>query len=144
MHRAHFSYALFGGLAVWFIWVIFLAAAYAVLEPVVVAYWAIGYLLAVNIVTFIYFAHDKSIAGGPFFRVPESLLLLFAFAGGSPAAGLAQSLLRHKTRKRTFRLAYFAIVFGHVAIGLYCYELGAKLPWSMEVPMPFAAWLRGL
>lgn len=142
MHRAHFSYILLGVFLVWLLWVTFMAGAYALLQPVLVAYWAISYLLAVNIVTFMYFAHDKSIAGRRFFfRVPESLLLLLAFAGGSPAAGLAQSLLRHKTRKRTFRFAYFAIVFGHVALGLYCYELGAKLPWSKEVPMPFAAWL---
>lgn len=137
MRIAHGSHAWRATLRVGLCCIAFLAFAYAFLQPVVVADWAISFLLAVNLVTFVYFRYDKSIAGGPIYRVPESVLLWLAFAGGSPAAGLAQSFLRHKTKKRTFQLAYFAIVVGHVAIVLGCYEIRAYLPLSMELPLPF-------
>lgn len=144
MYVARVPYGWCAALAVGLLWVTSLAVAYAWLQPVVVGEWAISFLLAVNLVTLICFCYDKAIAGRPIYRIPESVLLWLMFLGGSPAASLAQPLLRHKVKKRKFRLPYFVILFAHVAIGLYCYELGAKLPWSMEVPMPFATWLQGL
>jgi uncharacterized membrane protein YsdA (DUF1294 family) len=63
---------------------------------------ALAWLIAVNLVTWRAFAHDKAqaIQGG--WRVPENTLLLMALLGGWPAAKLAQRRLRHKTRKQPF------------------------------------------
>lgn len=145
MYVAHVSYGWWATLLVGLFSIAFLAFAYACLHPMVVREVVISVLLAVNLVTFIYFCYDKAIAvhRDSIYRVPESLLLWLTFLGGSPAATLAQPLLRHKTRKREFRLPYFAIVFAHVAIVVYCFKIRARLPWSMEIPIPLAEGLQG-
>ena len=137
MHIAHVPYALIAALSVALFWLIFLTLAYTILDSVVVADWAGSFLVAANLVTFIFFGYDKSIAGRPVYRVPESVLLWLAFAGGSPAAGLAQSLFRHKTRKGTFQLIYFGILLVQIAIIFYGYQKRTHIPLWMEVPMPF-------
>ena len=118
MHIDRVSYGWHATLLVGLLWIALLVFAYMRLQPVVVAEWAISFLLAVNLVTFIYFCYDKAIAGRSVYRVPESVLLWLAFFGGSPAAGLAQAILGHKTRKRSFRFRYFAVLLGHLAIAV--------------------------
>lgn len=61
------------------------------------------YLLAVNLLAFTAFAHDKRAAINGGWRVSEDRLLAIAFLGGSIGAKLAQMLLRHKIRKEPFR-----------------------------------------
>ena len=138
MYVTHVPYALFAALAVVACWLVFLAAAYMSLDSVVVAVWVGSLLVAVNLVTFIFFGYDKSIAGRPVYRVPESVLLWLALCGGSPAAGIAQLLFRHKTRKRAFRLAYIAILLAQIAIVFYGYRKQVYIPLWMEVRLPFA------
>lgn len=61
------------------------------------------YLLAVNLLAVLAFAHDKRAAVTGGWRVSEDRLLAIAFLGGSIGAKLAQILLRHKIRKEPFR-----------------------------------------
>lgn len=74
-------------------------------------HWALAYLIAVNGATFILYGYDKlsARAGRGWMRVPERALHLFAFAGGTPLAFVAQRLFRHKTVKGRFRIAFQAI-----------------------------------
>ena len=137
VHVPHVPYVLIATLSVALFWLILLAVAYTNLDSVVVAHWAISFLVAVNLVTFMFFGYDKSIAGRQVYRVPESALLWLSLTGGSPAAGLAQALFRHKTRKGTFRFAYFAILLAQTVAVLYGYEKRMYMPLSTEVPMPF-------
>lgn len=67
------------------------------------------YLAIINAVTFVMYWQDKraSRAGGP--RVPEATLLLAGFFGGTGAAIVAQQMLRHKTRKASFQLKFWAM-----------------------------------
>lgn len=76
---------------------------------------ALGYLITVNALTYALFTWDKHQARSAGWRIPESRLLLAAFAGGSPAAKLAQRRLRHKTRKEPFRTQLNVIVALQVA-----------------------------
>jgi len=78
--------------------------------------WLFAYLLSVNIVTLMYYGFDKGISHTNWTRVPEKLLHILAVIGGSPAALLGQQFFRHKTKKRSFQLAYWGIVL--VQIGL--------------------------
>jgi uncharacterized membrane protein YsdA (DUF1294 family) len=89
------------------------------LEPTLCAA-LLAYLPAVNLATWLAFDRDKRRARESARRIPERTLLWLAAAGGSPAALLAQRLLRHKTRKQPFGAWLLAIVglqLG-VAIGL--------------------------
>ena len=59
-------------------------------------------LFIASILTFALFAYDKHLATYGKFRVPEAVLLLFAFLGGAFGAFCAMQLFRHKTHKPLF------------------------------------------
>lgn len=61
-------------------------------------------------VTFLAYAIDKAAAQSNRWRIPESTLHVLALAGGWPGAILAQTLLRHKSVKREFRLIFWITV----------------------------------
>ena len=64
-----------------------------------------GWLILINIVTFVVFGLDKLLAKHPRFRqrVPEKNLLLLAVVGGSVGALLGMLVFRHKTLHRVSR-----------------------------------------
>lgn len=72
--------------------------------------------LLLNLATFWLYWHDKDAAQRQSWRVRENTLHLLALAGGWPAAWWAQQLLRHKSRKPSFRAAYAASVVGHLVL----------------------------
>lgn len=67
------------------------------------------YLIA-SIVTFIAYSFDKSAAQNDEWRTQESTLHFFALVGGWPGALTAQKLLRHKSRKQSFQIVFWATV----------------------------------
>jgi len=69
-----------------------------------------GYLVGINLSTFLLYVYDKQISSTSFRRVPENILHLHALLGGSPMAFIAQRWLRHKTQKATFQLITKAII----------------------------------
>jgi len=82
------------------------------------AVWA--YLGSINVVTFLLYGYDKrrAMVGGT--RVPEIVLHLAALTGGTPGAALAQTLFRHKTRKRRFRMVFASIILLQIGLA-YAY-----------------------
>lgn len=70
----------------------------------------LGLYLVASVVTFIAYAFDKSAARNDRRRTAESTLHLFALVGGWPGALAAQRLLRHKSKKRSFQLVFWATV----------------------------------
>jgi uncharacterized membrane protein YsdA (DUF1294 family)/cold shock CspA family protein len=74
--------------------------------------------LGLSIITFIAYAFDKSKAQRGEWRTQESTLHLLALLGGWPGAALAQQLLRHKSKKKEFRLTFwFTVVINSAALG---------------------------
>ena len=74
------------------------------------AHWFLAYLAGANVATLLLYAYDKAAAArNGWTRVPERVLHGLALLGGSPAALLAQLVLRHKTLKRPFRAWFVAI-----------------------------------
>lgn len=72
--------------------------------------WVAGLYLAASIVAVFIYAFDKSAARAGRWRVSESTLLAVGLFGGWPGAIVAQQLLRHKSSKVSFRLAFWATV----------------------------------
>lgn len=78
-------------------------------------WWMAGAAVALNLVTFLVYAIDKSAAQSGQWRTKESHLHLLSLAGGWPGAWFAQQWLRHKSRKVEFRAVYWATVVLHCA-----------------------------
>jgi len=74
------------------------------------------YLIAINLTSFLLYGMDKLAAIYKWQRIPENLLHLLAFGGGSPLALVAQQLFNHKTSKRQFLVAYWIIVLLQAAL----------------------------
>ncbi|WPJ95307.1 DUF1294 domain-containing protein [Coraliomargarita algicola] len=70
----------------------------------------LGYWLFISVTTFVSYWQDKRRAQKGLWRIPEKSLHSFELLGGWPAAYLAQQLFRHKTSKRSFRIAFWCIV----------------------------------
>ncbi|TJZ78854.1 DUF1294 domain-containing protein [Chitiniphilus eburneus] len=76
--------------------------------------FAIAYALFSAIAVVLYW-HDKHRAVNGGRRVPESTLQIVALLGGWPGAWIAQHLLRHKSRKASFRAVFVASALLNVA-----------------------------
>ncbi|HJV36229.1 MAG TPA: DUF1294 domain-containing protein [Geomonas sp.] len=82
------------------------------------------YLLA-SVVSFLSYALDKSAAKSGRWRTRESTLHLLALVGGWPGALLAQQVLRHKTRKRSFQVLFWTTtLFNCLVLCWLWYRLG--------------------
>ena len=69
--------------------------------------------LALSAITFVAYALDKHAARTGRWRTPESTLHLLELAGGWPGAWIAQQTLRHKSRKRAYRIVFWTIAVLH-------------------------------
>jgi uncharacterized membrane protein YsdA (DUF1294 family) len=75
----------------------------------------LGYLL-ISLITFFVHAFDKVAAKDGAWRTQESTLHLLALVGGWPGALIAQQALRHKSKKQSFRSAFWMTVFLNVGV----------------------------
>ena len=64
----------------------------------------VGWLVAINIATYVAYARDKAAARRGDRRIPERTLLLMDLAGGFVGGWLGMLRLRHKTRHVSFRV----------------------------------------
>ena len=76
------------------------------------------YLLAINALTYFLYWWDKRCARKQSSRVPEAVLLLAGFAGGSVAGFAAQRIIRHKNRKTSFQVKFWVLVVVQIFIAL--------------------------
>jgi len=70
----------------------------------------VWFYLAGSLAAFSAYALDKSAARNGRWRTKESTLHLIGLAGGWPGALAAQRLLRHKSSKQSFQIAFWATV----------------------------------
>ena len=70
----------------------------------------LGAYFFMSTLTYLAYAIDKSAAQAGRWRISETSLQLLALASGWPGALLAQQILRHKSRKGTFRVAFWIAV----------------------------------
>jgi uncharacterized membrane protein YsdA (DUF1294 family)/cold shock CspA family protein len=78
--------------------------------------------LPLSFVTFLAYWRDKSAAERGAWRTSEQALHGLSLVGGWPGAWFAQRLLRHKSRKASFRAAYWGTVAVHwFALGAWIF-----------------------
>lgn len=106
------------------------AAFFAVLGALVLAeylpLWVWLLYLLMSVLTFAFYALDKSAARAGRWRISELKLHYLALLGGWPGAMYAQSLLRHKTQKRSFRLGYYLTLALNLALLGYLVSFGGR------------------
>ena len=76
--------------------------------------WIISLYVGASLLAFIVYLADKSAAAAGGWRVSESALLLLGLAGGWPGALVAQHVLHHKTRKRSFQASFLGSIVVNV------------------------------
>ena len=103
---------LFGSLSIWL----------SGISPVPLAAYGVVSVLAF----FVYWA-DKRKARADAWRTPENILHALELAGGWPGALVAQQVFRHKTRKVSFQILFWAIVLLHQAFWIDQMFLGSNL-----------------
>ena len=70
----------------------------------------LGAYLFVSTVTYFAYAIDKSEAQAGHWRIGENVLQILALAGGWPGALIAQQILKHKSKKRSFQIVLWTAV----------------------------------
>ncbi|OLU27808.1 cold-shock protein [Pseudomonas sp. PA15(2017)] len=90
---------------------------------------------AASVLCFFLYWHDKNSAQGGRQRTPKNTLHLVELAGGWPGALLAQQTFRHKTRKVSYQLIFWAIVALHQLVWIDQLLLGGTYT---------GGWLRSL
>lgn len=93
--------------------VIYFLHSYSYIPTVIVGLYSI-----LSIIAFFMYAKDKNAAEWGAWRTQESKLHTIALLGGWPGAAIAQSFLRHKSKKLSFRITYWMTVIINCA-GLY-------------------------
>ncbi|TFC90897.1 MULTISPECIES: DUF1294 domain-containing protein [Cryobacterium] len=105
-----------GSGAVAYLAVVAFAGVYLVVDAYrPISIWMAAFYLVLSVACFVVYAVDKSAAVAARWRVPENTLLLLGLAGGWPGAIVAQQVLRHKTKKASFRSAFWGTVALNVA-----------------------------
>lgn len=73
-------------------------------------FWIIGYVVAINALTYSRYSIDKQRAQAKEWRVSESELHFLELLGGWPAGFLAQRRLRHKCSKVAYQVVFWMVV----------------------------------
>ncbi len=68
-------------------------------------------LISINIITFVAYGVDKRAAQSGRWRVPESNLHTLEFLGGWGGALLGQKIFHHKSKKRSYQMFFWAMMF---------------------------------
>jgi len=88
----------------------------------------VGFYLLMGIITYIFYAVDKSAAIHNRWRISENTLHLLSLVGGWSGALLAQIILHHKSSKESFQVIYWITVFLNlVALGYFVMNNFSKI-----------------
>ena len=83
----------------------------------------LGYLLAVNITSFLLYGIDKYKAKKGRWRISEATLLLMAVIGGSIGAWGGMRIWHHKTMHKMFNYGIPVIIIFQVALAIYLHTI---------------------
>ena len=122
----------------WIVLSVFVAAFAVAYVVLALPWWMPALYVALSVIAFAAYGLDKRAARRARPRTSEQTLLTLGLVGGWPGALVAQQLFRHKTRKRSFRSAFWrTVVWNIIALaGLLTIATingwDLSLPWSLE------------
>jgi len=70
----------------------------------------LAFYVGVSVISFLMYRHDKSAAQQNQWRTGEGTLILLGVLGGWPGAFIAQQLFHHKSKKKSFQVAFWITV----------------------------------
>jgi uncharacterized membrane protein YsdA (DUF1294 family)/cold shock CspA family protein len=70
----------------------------------------LGLYLLASVISFFVYRHDKAAAKRDGWRTPEKTLQVLSLLGGWPGAFVAQKFFRHKSKKVSFQIVFWATV----------------------------------
>lgn len=88
--------------------------------------WLLCVYPLLSLISFVQYWSDKQHAQKGRWRTPENTLHITELLGGWPGALVAQQVFRHKTRKLSFQLVFWAIVILHQAFWVDRLLLGGR------------------
>ncbi len=93
----------------------------------------------VSLLSFLMYAKDKSAAKKGSWRTPESTLHLLSLFCGWPGALIAQQILRHKSKKQSFRFVFWITVLLNCAafVLLFIPEVSVEMQYWLDVKLKF-------
>lgn len=116
--RDRFLDVFYSGLSITFLVCVGILVFLKKLDPI----FLILYLL-LSLITFLIYWSDKNKANNNEWRTSEKKLNFFSLIGGWPGALIAQRLLHHKSRKKSFLIRYYVTVILNIsAISIYYFS----------------------
>lgn len=88
--------------------------------------YVLAFYFIVSVVTFTIYAVDKSAAKNNRWRTRENTLHFFSLLGGWPGALCAQILLRHKSKKLSFKVVFWITLTLNVSLVSYLFFGGIE------------------
>ncbi|GAB2839335.1 DUF1294 domain-containing protein [Microbacterium insulae] len=118
----------------WSVLIVFVASFAVAFFVLGLPWWLPGLYVVLSLVALAVYGRDKRAArrGRP--RVSEQSLLLLGALGGWPGSIVAQRVFRHKTRKRSFRRAFWTTVVLNVVTLAGFLTLAIVQGWTLELP----------
>lgn len=92
---------------------IFFVVLYFLFESNLIPIELVSLYAIMSVAAFLMYLKDKNAAEWGKWRIAESTLHLLSLLGGWPGAKIAQSFLRHKSKKLSFRLTYWVTVIAN-------------------------------
>ncbi|WP_164743558.1 DUF1294 domain-containing protein [Microbacterium sulfonylureivorans] len=122
--------------ASWTVLLTFVAAFAVAFVVLGLPWWMPALYLGMSLIAFAAYGFDKAAARRDAPRTPEKSLLALGLLCGWPGALVAQQAFRHKTRKRSFRRAFWrTVVLNVVLLGAFV-ALATLRGWDLD-----PAWL---
>lgn len=97
------------------LFLLFSVALYFLLMSKLISIGLVTFYGVMSVIAFAIYAKDKNAAETGQWRTPETTLHVLSLLGGWPGAAIAQSFLRHKSKKISFRIIYWITVMANFA-----------------------------
>lgn len=123
----------------WTVLITFVAAFAVAVIALGLPWWMPALYVAMSVIAFAAYGFDKAAARRDAPRASEKSLLTLGLLCGWPGALVAQQVFRHKTRKRSFRRAFWRSVVLNVLLLAAFVALATLRGWDLD-----PAWMPSL